>query len=1353
MEQNRETEQDSANQGTATSERRPGWPGRLLRWTAIAVGGTLSAIVLGVVIFLAIGVSVDLSWLRGQIEGVASDALGRSVAIEGPIVLVPATSPTVQVEGIRVGNPEGWPDADFVRLNLARAQLGVLPLLRGGLQIDEITVDGLAVSLETNAAGEPNWILAAPGEATLSSEDQPSPEDKTQTALRFVELRELSLTDIAVNVRDAATDRTHALRIDEITGSAEDEQPMDLAAKGSIEEIPFAVTLTAGSLATLLTGEAAWPLDLSASAFDTELSLSGEIAEPLLGKGLALDFSVQGPDKQELEKILGTELPPIGSFDLRGRIGEAEGAYRVTDLQGELGAMTLSGELEVDLSGTRPRLQGAIDIPRIDAGALLAAIDAQGQSGSGAEPSPETGDQPNQTDTAEPADQPSTFDVDQPLMVLTSLEAFDVDATLAIHEVVNGPVAISEAEFKLSVADGKLVGPVNVTVAQVPLTGEVRLEPQDGKPAASVSLSAEESDIGELLELVLGAEGVRGSFDSVELGFSALGETVRAIVGTAELRFALAGAALSYGHDTGGQPVEFTLDNFDMRVPAADESRITAEGTLLSEAFALELSGGTFIENYIQGEWPFALTATGGGAQIQLSGTAASDPDQESPSELEFSVSGERVGDLSRWIGIPPDAELPYALNGQVTLTNYSVLARIDEARMGNTAFDGKVGLTKEDGPPVTLLELGFDVIDVTELADNLTVEVTEEAAEPADKAFTVDVPILPNDIELMDSDIRLAIEQIKTTRSDITEASFSAQVRNGYLETAPVRATIAGATFEGTVSADLRGDIPMFDLDLNSTDVDVGDLLARLGVGQGLDVTAGNFDLSLGLRGASVRTILERSEFSASISEGHLRLRDPNTEGSLDIGIPQGTIAAGVGTPIALDLDGRIDAIPVRIGIQTDSLASFAAPKDSLRATLDVALLNAELNLTGTTPLPIAPDNLRFELGISGDRISDFDELLDVSLPPWGPYQLGGKFGSRSSGYFIDDFQLGVGGSTLTGTLELDTTQTPPRLDVDLVAPTVQLDDFETGDWQAAEGGETTEAAQAEAPSDDSNIRGLLSPQVMRSLDGTVTITVEEVVSGQDRLGSGTLVANLSGGRLVAEPIAVDVPGGSVEVGLALEPTETDIGLEARAKIEQLDYGLLARRIDPESTTGGLINVDVDIATRGSELSNVMAESNGHIDFAVWPADLDAGLFDLWAVNLFTSILPSLDSEASKVNCVVARFSLTDGIMRPTALLLDTSRIQASGDGTIDFTTNTIDFVAAPNSKSPQMFSAQTPIQVRGSFSDFDFGVKPGGLAGTAIRMITSPLVVPFQWTFSENVAADGEVACREAWTRPPEG
>ncbi len=125
------------------------------------------------------------------------------------------------------------------------------------------------------------------------------------------------------------------------------------------------------------------------------------------------------------------------------------------------------------------------------------------------------------------------------------------------------------------------------------------------------------------------------------------------------------------------------------------------------------------------------------------------------------------------------------------------------------------------------------------------------------------------------------------------------------------------------------------------------------------------------------------------------------------------------------------------------------------------------------------------------------------------------------------------------------------------------------------------------------------------------------------------------------------------------------------------------------------------------------MVGANGHIDFAVWPRDLNAGLFDLWAVNLFTSVLPSLDPEASKVNCLVARFELQDGLMRPTPMLVDTTRIQATADGEIDFRDRSVKLRAAPRPKKPQMFSARTPIRIDGHFSDFALGTSPGGPAG----------------------------------------
>ena len=104
---------------------------------------------------------------------------------------------------------------------------------------------------------------------------------------------------------------------------------------------------------------------------------------------------------------------------------------------------------------------------------------------------------------------------------------------------------------------------------------------------------------------------------------------------------------------------------------------------------------------------------------------------------------------------------------------------------------------------------------------------------------------------------------------------------------------------------------------------------------------------------------------------------------------------------------------------------------------------------------------------------------------------------------------------------------------------------------------------------------------------------------------------------------------------------------------------------------------------------------------------------------------------------------------MEPSILLIDSTRVQASSTGVIDFKSETIDFQVVPQAKRPQLFSAQTPLRVQGNFSDFDVGIRPGALLGTTIRIITSPVVVPFQWVFTKRPAADGEAACQRAWGR----
>ena len=250
--------------------------------------------------------------------------------------------------------------------------------------------------------------------------------------------------------------------------------------------------------------------------------------------------------------------------------------------------------------------------------------------------------------------------------------------------------------------------------------------------------------------------------------------------------------------------------------------------------------------------------------------------------------------------------------------------------------------------------------------------------------------------------------------------------------------------------------------------------------------------------------------------------------------------------------------------------------------------------------------------------------------------------------------------------------------------------------------------------------------------------------------LGSGKLAAGMEKGRFFVDPLQLNVPGGSVSMAFAFEPTDSDVALEAKAKVEEFDYGILARRIKPESKMGGWLSLEVDLKSRAEDIDTIMHHANGYIDFAIVPKDFEAGLFELWAVNLIAAALPEVDSEkTSVVNCAVFQFDIKDGKMKENAIFADTTKMQVFGKAKADFKTEEVYLGMKPKAKKPEFFSLATPIQVKGTFTDYKIGVQPGGLIGTALRFITSPVIVPIQRVFTERAPADGKAACSAAMQR----
>ena len=348
------------------------------------------------------------------------------------------------------------------------------------------------------------------------------------------------------------------------------------------------------------------------------------------------------------------------------------------------------------------------------------------------------------------------------------------------------------------------------------------------------------------------------------------------------------------------------------------------------------------------------------------------------------------------------------------------------------------------------------------------------------------------------------------------------------------------------------------------------------------------------------------------------------------------------------------------------------------------------------------------------------------------------------AGGYEVSSLLVQVGSSQLDGHGKLDTKVTPPRLDIDLAAPTIQIDDFRFGAWSPEKSPPAAEQDNR-ASKPGAQAQQLLSRKVLQRQNAYLAVRVEQVLSGKDVLGNGKLDAKLENGHAEIGPVVVNTPGGSAMFRLNYEPNETDVAFNLRAEAKHFDYGILARRIDKQSEMRGIFDMDIEVSARAKQLSELMRYGKGHIDFAVWPENMKSGLLDVWAVNVLMALLPAVDStHESKVNCAIGQFTLQDGKLSHKRILVDTTRMRAFGKGNADFTTEQLQFRIKPRAKTPQFLSFAIPVQVSGSFDDFSVGVRAGDVLEVAGDMLTSVIWVPLQSLFGKTRPEDGSDVCK---------
>jgi uncharacterized protein involved in outer membrane biogenesis len=467
-------------------------------------------------------------------------------------------------------------------------------------------------------------------------------------------------------------------------------------------------------------------------------------------------------------------------------------------------------------------------------------------------------------------------------------------------------------------------------------------------------------------------------------------------------------------------------------------------------------------------------------------------------------------------------------------------------------------------------------------------------------------------------------------------------------------------------------------------------------------------------------------------------------------------------GEVFTLAMNGQLLKEPYSTVVEIGSLQEFLEENRSwMEIKADIAETHFEF--IGVIDLSQALNNLQLEASVKGARLDSLSDLLNLDLPPFKTYSSHALLTMDRNKFDLSDFKVQVGKSKLVGKMSYDRSDSRHKSIIELNAQLIQLNDFDLGDWSAEKttskrdehqdsteekaADESTQEQQKPLGTDNSvvnqNTLALLSPEVLNQLDVQLAVKAEKVMSGNDDLGSGILTATLKDGRFTLEPVKLNLPGGSFSLTASLKPDPAAPDASIRAVIENFDFGVMVRRVNPESKMGGTISLDLDLNSTATSFEELMAKGNGHFDFSGHLENLKAGIIDLWAVNLLAAIVSKKDENESTINCVIGYWTMLDGVLTPDVLVIDTTEIRICGKGSIDFGEQQISLTVAPTPKRPEFFSLATPIKVQGSFENFGLGIQSGGLAGTVVKFVTSPVHVPIRRIAKGALPADGSDVC----------
>ncbi|MEE2527174.1 AsmA family protein [Hyphobacterium sp. HN65] len=457
--------------------------------------------ILSLVVFLAVLIVlaaiilpfvIPESVYRDQAQQAASQNLGRDVTLSGDVSLRILPRVEIQAKDVTIANEDGFGEAAFAEMAEMRVGVQLWPLLSRNVVIEEFVLVEPTIRLQQRG-GRNNWSL---GPVTDEAQAPPAASEgfvRRPGALPFeASLGDIRIIDGFISYSDGAQER-QIEGLDVRIHMPGLDQPLEIS--GGLSADGEAMTLAAylGSLRGFFEGEEVIArIDLGGDLID--LGFDGVIpaGEDLRYNGL---LNANIPSIRALASFAGSPLPDgdgLERFELAGQLSGGLETISL-DASGSNGRIRLddiraTGRLAADLSGARPSLSGALNVPQLDLTRYIPVAPDTSSSSSGVPPWSEE------------------------RIDLSSLGLVDANLDLSVDQLQIQDIEISDAALTLALVNSRLEANLTrISLYDGSGTATIVANNRTATPSFRIAANLQSIAAGPLLEAAAGFDRLSGT--------------------------------------------------------------------------------------------------------------------------------------------------------------------------------------------------------------------------------------------------------------------------------------------------------------------------------------------------------------------------------------------------------------------------------------------------------------------------------------------------------------------------------------------------------------------------------------------------------------------------------------------------------------------------------------------------------------------------------------------------------------------------------------------------------------------------------------------------------------------------